>query len=212
MRAAVVLSIVIAAFGATEEEAPVGIVRGKLLEVRTSVQPATFTLQAQPDRTYACHYDAHTYIEREGQRVTMAALRAGDPLEVIADRKLGAGLCYARTIRFVEFRPTAANPGYRLYPRGTRLVTESFAPRGSLTFAGVILRFNPEMIVLRARNGGGEKRLLLRGDTRFVENGFPAELSHLAPNTRVFIRAGRSFDNELEVYQIVWGELPGPRR
>jgi hypothetical protein len=30
-------------------------------------------------------------------------------------------------------------------------------------------------------------------------------------NTRVFVRAGKSFDNEVEAYQVVWGEILQPR-
>ena len=34
----------------------------------------------------------------------------------------------------------------------------------------------------------------------------------LKPNTRVFVRAGRNLDDDLEVYQVIWGEILEPNR
>ena len=80
-----------------------------------------------------------------------------------------------------------------------------------MTFAGVVRRFNPQMVVLRTRDDA-EKIVLLREDTRFLDSGLPVDLSKLAVNTRVFIRGGKNFENDLEAYQVIWGEIPGPKR
>jgi hypothetical protein len=71
-----------------------------------------------------------------------------------------------------------------------RGVADLVYPRGNLTFAGVVLRMNPEMMVLHTRTEG-EKRILLRADTRYMDSGLPAERAALPVNTRVFIRGGR---------------------
>ena len=79
-----------------------------------------------------------------------------------------------------------------------------------MTFAGVVLRLNPEMMVLHTR-ADGERIVLLRQDTRFMDSGNPATRGTLVVNTRVFVRAGRNLDNEVEAYQVIWGEIPGPK-
>jgi hypothetical protein len=83
-------------------------------------------------------------------------------------------------------------------------------PRGNLTFAGVVRRLNGQMLVLKTRTEP-EQIILLRDDTRYLASGLPSELSKLLVNTRVFIRGGRNIENDLEAYQVIWGEIPGPR-
>jgi hypothetical protein len=89
-------------------------------------------------------------------------------------------------------------------------VVEQIYPRGNLTFTGVIIRMNPQLLVLRTRTEG-EKPVLLRKDTLYMDSGLPGELSTLVVNTRVSIRGGRNLDNELEAYQVIWGEIEGPK-
>ncbi|MGH9627714.1 MAG: hypothetical protein ACRD7E_05155, partial [Bryobacteraceae bacterium] len=78
-----------------------------------------------------------------------------------------------------------------------------------LTFAGVVLRMNPQMLVVRTRDEG-EKHVMLREDTRYLEGGLPSERGFLNVNTRIFIRGGKNLDNEVEAYQIIWGKIAGP--
>jgi hypothetical protein len=66
------------------------------------------------------------------------------------------------------------------------------------------------MLVLRTRTER-EKIIMLRDDTRFLDSGLPGERSNLAVNTRVFIRGSKTLDNTLEAYQVIWGEIPGPK-
>jgi hypothetical protein len=65
------------------------------------------------------------------------------------------------------------------------------------------------MLVLRTRTEP-EQIVLLRDDTRFLQGGFPVDVSQLSINARVFIRGGRNLENDLEAYQVIWGEIPGP--
>jgi hypothetical protein len=83
-------------------------------------------------------------------------------------------------------------------------------PRGTLTYAGVIARLGDGRMVLRTR-GGGEAHILLRPDTRYLSGGAIVEHSALSLSTRVFVRAGRNLDDEIEAYQVVWGEILSPR-
>jgi hypothetical protein len=109
----------------------------------------------------------------------------------------------------VEKTTAPVNPGYRVNLRRSNTIIDQLYPRGNLTFSGVIIRMNPQMMVVRTRTEG-EKTILLRQDTRYMDSGLPAEISMLAVNTRVSIRGGRNLDNELEAYQVIWGQIEGP--
>jgi hypothetical protein len=139
----------------------------------------------------------------------MAAVKTGDRLEIVADHKPGSQRCYARTVRVVDKSAASTNPGYRVNMHRNTVV-EQIYPRGNLTFSGVIIRMNPQVLVLRTRTEG-EKPVLLRKDTLYMDSGLPGELSGLVVNTRVSIRGGRNLDNELEAYQVIWGEIEGPK-
>jgi hypothetical protein len=89
--------------------------------------------------------------------------------------------------------------------------TQSIAPRGTLTFTGMVLRRDDDGLVLRTR-ANGEKWILVRHDTRFKEDGLRVEPSSLHSSTRVFVRAGTNLDGEVEAYEIVWGEILTPAR
>jgi len=38
----------------------------------------------------------------------------------------------------------------------------------------------------------------------------PVEAADLKPNTRVFVRAGKNLGDQIEAYQIIWGEILHP--
>jgi len=197
---------------AAQVTVPVGIVRGELLEWEGDVNSGDFSVRTAENQVYRCHFDGFSYLERDGQRIGGNSLKAGLKLEIIADKKPGSNKCYARTIRIVEERVVVVNPGYRvnLHPAPHMNGTAEFLfPRGNLTFSGVVVRINPEMVALHTREG--EKIVLLRQDTRYLDSGVPCARSTLAVNTRVFIRAGRNLDDEVEAYQVVWGEISGPK-
>jgi hypothetical protein len=179
--------------------APKGVFRGNVVKV------ADYTLELKTTigTHYTCEFDKHTYMERDGQRVFAGALKADEPVEIITDIRGTA--CYTRTLRFIP--STARLTTVRPY----RSSIDHIYPRGNLTFAGVVRRFNPQILVLRTRDDA-EKIVLLREDTRYLDSGIPVDFSRLAVNTRVFIRGGKNFENDLEAYQVIWGEIPGPKR
>ena len=191
-----------------QENAPIGIVRGDLVEWDGNKTEGDLLVRIPPDRLYTCHFDGFTYMERDGERIAMGVLKAGDRLELVTDRKPGSQRCYTRTLRVTE-KPAPTNPGYRITARRSSLIDQLY-PRGNLTFSGVILRLNAQMMVLRTRTQG-ETTVMLRQDTRYMDSGLPAEASMLAVNIRVSIRCGRNLDNELEAFQVIWGEIEGPK-
>jgi hypothetical protein len=195
-----VLPFIAAAALFADDYAPVGIVRGRL-EDALPARTGDLRLRTSGDQVYTCRYDASTYMERDGHRIDAPALRAGDPVEVLTDRKPSV-LCYARTVRVREQKA-----GVPIRARNSML--EAWYPRGNMAFAAVVLRSNPELIVVRVR-GGEQKLVRVRPDTRYASNGLPSNLAQLPPNTRVFIRAGLNIERELEAYQVVWGRIEGP--
>ena len=57
----------------------------------------------------------------------------------------------------------------------------------------------------------GDLPILLRNDTRYLEDGQVVGLASLKPNMRVFVNAGKGLYDEVEAYQIVWGRILSTR-
>ncbi len=195
----------LAAFAA--DEAPVGIVRGDLVAWEGAPTAGEMKI-ANKGRVYQCGFDAKTYFERDNQRVAPGALAAGDRLEVVADHKPGATACYARTVHVIE--SNAGTPqGFRARARRWPDPTEAWAPRGDMTFSGLVIAMTADALTLRMRTGG-EQTLALRPDTRYLGNGVRVDPRALKLHTRVFVRAGRNLDDEIEAYQVIWGKIVEP--
>lgn len=186
----------------SQVDAPPGIVQGRLVEVPAAAT-GRIQLRVSTQQILQCVYDNSTYFERQGRSVAAAGLKADDDLEMVTDRKDGA--CYVRTVYVLD----PPNPGQRVRTRPLRPVVETWLPRGNLTLSGVVIRLNPELLILRVRTGE-QKTLVIRQDTRFIDGGVPTGPEQLRPNTRISVRAGTNLDQELEAYQIVWGRIEGP--
>jgi hypothetical protein len=152
-----------------------------------------------------CGFDTHTWIEQDRKRLSLTALEPGVPVEILTD--LRAGRCYTRTVRIVP-AGTPLNARRPMTP--VRSIIENIYPRGNLTFGGVVIRRSPTVLVVRTRTEP-EKIVRLREDTRFLDSGTPATSADVAVNTRVFVRAGKNFENDIEAYQVIWGEIAGPK-
>jgi len=194
---------------AAPETAPIGIVRGVMIECDS----ARLTVRTADGRTYGFVIDSKTFIERDNFRISCSKLDKAEPLEIVSDRSTEPGMAYARLV-------TVVNPETRARRRALMAIraplehedpTLSIAPRGSLTFTGVVLRMDDDGLVLRTR-ADGEKWIVVRHDTRFREDGLRVEASSLHSSTRVFVRAGKNLDGEIEAYEIVWGEILTPAR
>ena len=200
------LSVVCVALGCVmaQENAPIGILRGDLLAWTGTARGGELTFRNSDNRVYQCSFDAKTYFERGKEGMGVGAMQVGDRVEVLADHKDGTGLCYARTVQLINGK-TAILPRLRTSSRPT----EAFAPRGDMTFAGVVLRVSPELLVLRMRSNE-HKTIHLRSDTRYLSAGQSLDRGSLEVNTRVFIRAGKNLDDDIEAYQVVWGDILEP--
>lgn len=183
-------------------------VRGRLLEFEGSAAAGLVSVRDVAHRVHVFQLDDKTSIERDGMTVPADRLAPGDFIEIAFEPR-GPVRRYARIVRVLT--PAPARPLIaRRRPRPSPLLTEQFAPRGNLTFAGVILRLSPERIVLHTR-AGGETAILLRPDTRYIDSGSVVENPLLEVNMRVFIRGARNYNNDIEAYQIMWGAIRSPR-
>jgi len=195
-----------------QEKPHPGFVRGLLVEWDTGSSGDISVRAAGSNQIFRFMFDSRTYIEREQHRTTMAALRQGDYIEIVSDQVPNASLRYARTIHALIDAPLPPRPAAPtgMYRR-TRSAIDIIAPRGNLTFTGIIARLSDGSLVLRTRQDG-EKTFVRRADTYYFEDGIAVEPSALKPNTRVFVRAGHNLDDDLEVYQVIWGEILEPNR
>ena len=197
------------AAASAQESAPSGFLRGDLLSW-TGTRDGQFLFHsAAADRVYSCSYDDKTYIEMDNRRVTLALAQSGDRLELVSDRRLGSSSCYARTVHVIEPQRSFFVPGVRPRARAGGVEPALFHPHPSLSFSGAVVGMTSDALVLRSRSG--ERSVVrLRPDTRYIDQGQTAEPDNLPANTVVFIRGGRNLYDEVEAYQVIWGEILQP--
>jgi hypothetical protein len=199
-----------AGVAAAQQAAPVGVVRGTLIE-RDKTQSGEMFVRLGDNHVYSFQFDERTYVEKEKRPVTVAVLETGDTVEILSDAGKSPRQRYARTVKVVTEDPPA--PPYRVRLRRRPLEEHSMLddlfPRGNLTFAGIVASVGRDSFLLRTRNRT-ETRILLRPDTRYVRSGVPVEAAGLAVNTRVFVRAGKTIYDEVEAFQVIWGDILKP--
>ncbi len=185
------------------------LVRGVLLERDTQTPAGEFSVRAADNQVYRYQFDRKTYVERDDQMIEVKRLEPGEKIEVVSDIVPGLILRYARTIHVLP-EPAPARPSSAGRFRANRPPVERTVRAGNLTFSGVVFRLTGERLVLHTREGG-EQALLLRKDTRYVENGEIVDAATLKPNTRVFVRAGKDLYDQVEAYQVIWGQILAPK-
>jgi hypothetical protein len=208
MRLIAVLGLIVAC--QAQPRPPLGILRGDLLSWEGTWQDGVLQLRLDSGIDYECRFSAATFFERDRARISVGKLRPGDKLHVVSDRTSPNAKCFARMVRIVSEHEAPFQWG------SLRRATESFAPRGSLVYAGVVVQPEEGAFVLRTR-AGERHRILLRRDTRFIDNGLPAGPEILTANRQIYVRAGFNADEEMEAYQVVSGEIlqplaPAPRQ
>ena len=202
MRIWISLLIAASAFG---EDPPLGIVRGLFLNYEGTMAAGVVTVKlVKPDQpAYSCKSDGRTYIERDRQRIYWPDVSAGDSLELVTDRTHRLAQCYVRMVHVI-------GPQLAKYPTGrSDRATERFAPRGNIFYSCVISKIEPERLWIRTRTEG-LKDLRLRPDTRYTANGDAVLREKLIPGMRVYLRAGIGWDDDLEIYQVTWGDILSP--
>jgi hypothetical protein len=78
-----------------------------------------------------------------------------------------------------------------------------------MTLSGLVMGVSSDVLTLKSRSGDYHT-IYLRPDTRYSTEGHMAEASNLQVNTLVFVRCGRNLENQVEAYQVIWGEILKP--
>ena len=199
---------------AAQNVAPPGVLQGVLLERDPQTASGQFSVRARDNQVFRFLFDARSYVERDQQPIEVARLQPGELVEVVSDEAPGSLLRYARSIHVLPApappRPLSQGRVRAYRSTADRLVAERAIPAGSLAFSGVVFRLNSDHVVLHTREAG-DQTILLRQDTRYLENGDQVDPRQLRPNMRVFVRAGRTLYNEIEAYQVIWGRILQPR-
>ncbi|HEY1337162.1 MAG TPA: hypothetical protein VGF59_06605 [Bryobacteraceae bacterium] len=209
MRGLVVLVLGSAVAAAQTAPAPVPpLLRGVLLECDPQA-PGQFSVRAADHQVFRFQFDRKTYVERDHELTDMQHLKPGEQVEVVSDLVPGSALRYARTVHIFE-PPPPPRPLTQGRLRATRGSADRALPSFvNLTFSGVVARLSPERLVLHVRERG-DQTILLRKDTRFLENGGIVDADSLKPNMRVFVRAAKDLYDQVEAYQVVWGSILAP--
>lgn len=184
------------------------LIRGVLVE-RDARSSGEFSVRAADNQIFRYHFDSKTYVEREDRLVDIPRLDPGEKIEVLSDEGPAATVRYARTVH-VMLPPLPGRSASRERMRAAHSPVDYFTPISTMSVAGVVSRVGPDWLVLHTREAGNQT-ILLRQDTRYLDNGEAVEAAALQPTMRVFIRAGRNLYDEIEAYQIIWGEILEPR-
>lgn len=181
------------------------LVRGVLLELDAQNAAGEISVRAADNQVFRFQVDRKTYVERDSQLIEVRRLQPGEKVEVVSDVVPGSVVRYARTIHVMpDAPPRPVLPVSRL--RTNRIAS---VPTGNLTYSGVVFRVSAERLVLHTRQG--DQPLVLRQDTRYVENGEIVDAASLKLNMRVFVRAGKDLYDQVEAYQVIWGKILDPK-
>lgn len=196
---------------------PEPLTSGVVLERDSQPAGGEFSIRLDNYEVLRYRFDARTAVAREDYPIDVPRLRPGERVEVQSDALPGSLIRYAHTVRVIgpaprEVRRTARHPfawSFSTAALGAYSTDDPLFSRGDLTFAGVISHLNAGRLVLHTRQG--ECTILLRADTRYLDNGEIATVAALSLNMHVFVRASRNLYDEFEGYQVIWGEILEPK-
>jgi hypothetical protein len=184
-------------FASWGQDSPVE--RGTVVRRELGIKSGTLTVRTAGDHVLRFRFDDKTYVERDGRPIDPAQLKAGDPVEVVSTELPGVALRIAQSIHVISSQ---------VAPRPRRVVAE--LPKGELTYSGLVLHRTDSLLVLRPRDGV-DVEILLRPETRYVDNGDFVGAEILKPNMRVSVNGGRDVAGKVVAYQVVWGSMLAPK-
>ncbi|HEY1494751.1 MAG TPA: hypothetical protein VGF49_09410, partial [Candidatus Solibacter sp.] len=185
------------------QDAP--LVRGTVLEC--DARPVgEISIRNADNQVLRYQFDRKTYAERNEQLIEASRLTPGEKVEILSDREPEYALRYARTIHVIQPVPP---PRPLTMGRYRAPAPEPVLPSGTTTYSGVISQLTSDHVVIHTREAG-DLSILLRKDTRFLEDGQIVEAVKLKPTMRVFVRAGKDIYQQVEAYQVIWGTILTP--
>ncbi len=196
--------ILLAAGLCAQTEMPVGVYRGVLVSSQAAGTGGDITIRDPQGAELLCHYDAQSYVERDRRHTSMPSIQPGETVEVLAGHKPGSVSCYVRLALVINPAQEEA-AAERARRAAFNAHSFFFTPTGDRTVAGVVVGITSRLLMLRTKTG--DAALVLRPDTKYIDDGVRTEHTDLHVNTRVFVRAGRSIDGIVEAYQVIWGRI-----
>jgi hypothetical protein len=194
--------------GAAQSPADSPLVRGTVLECDARAT-GEISIRAAGNEVVRYRFDSKTYAERDEQLIEASRLKPGEKVEVLSERLPAYPLRYAMTIHVIQPLPPPRPQTLGRY-RAYNPAAEPVLPAGNITYSGVVSRLNGERVLLHTREAG-DFSILLRKDTRFLEDGQQVDAERLKPMMRVFVRAGKDVYQQVEAYQVIWGTILTPQ-
>ena len=184
------------------------LARGVWQEWVGSETNGSFLFKTTDDEAHRCAFTSKTYFEREHKRTWVSRIESGQQVEVLSEKQ-GDGLrCRALIVRVLT--PQALeSPRYKW--RTWQSAAEIVAPRGNVILTGIVLEHDEFSLRLRTRDGS-RYLINLRPDTKFASAGASVERTELPAYQPIQVRAGKTYDNKIEAFSIVWGEILRPER
>jgi len=130
-------------------------------------------------------------------------------MQIVSDTRTDSIVCYARVVHILDSPPAYFVPGVRPRSKAPNRSVEPFGPRGDMTFSGLVTGIQTDLLTLKSRSGE-DAAIHLRPDTRFLTGGQTADAGNLRVTALVFVRCGKNLENQVEAYQVVWGEILKP--
>lgn len=201
------LSVLVASSLCAQSSPGAPVLKGVVLE-RDQGVTGEFSVRAADFHVHRFRYDSSTVVRRQDANTDVPRLRPGDEVEVVCDTLTDTVLGYALSVNvtLAVAPPSARRPAKPTFLRPYPEQEDRMLPRGDLSLSGVILRVDGDRLVLRTRTGD-QRTVLLRKDTRYLENGEMVALASLKPTMRVYVRAGKNLYGDVEGYQVAWGHI-----
>jgi hypothetical protein len=215
MRFLPLLLLSVPVFG--QEAVPARILRGDLVE--WNVNRSGIGELAIRDSEYKlsrCRVSRETYLGRNTLRIASAGVRVGDHVEIEMDLRRGAADCFTTSLYIKPIEQArhafgaARQPSVDLASRMTSPLSNAYWTRGNIAISGTVQAIDGENLILRTRSQG-QFKLHLRRDTVFTTEGRVVERSELKIQQLVYVRIARGLTGELELHNVIWGEILNPR-
>ncbi|MFN7920956.1 MAG: hypothetical protein U0Q16_12715 [Bryobacteraceae bacterium] len=194
------------------EPPPLRIMKGYIADWKIQGLAGDLALRTESRELVRCSVLSTSHLMRAGLRIHPHGVRIGDWVEMIGKFD-PSGACHLQTlyVRALEApvrRPHEIPQAVPAYARG---YLSGLFMRGTLTFTGIVNRMEDGRLFLYTRNMG-PRSFAVRRDTVFTGSGRSVDPDQLEPYTRVFVRASRTYDGDLEAYYVIWGDILTPNR
>ncbi len=193
-----------ASAGVAQDRPLAPLVRGVFQDWMGAEENGMFRFHTADFQEYQCRFTSKTYFEQDHRRTYVSGIAKGQNLEILSERTAEPPRCRALIVRVVELKQHPSRPHPHALPAYSP--TETFAPRGNLLITGIVLRVDEGSIVLRNRSGV-RQLIQLRADTRYIGSGLLDEKEAMPVGRPVQVRAGKTFEGDVEAFTIMWGEI-----